>query len=66
MSAGAYQPGRACLLFCGEHQARGAGGARGAQRQGTDATVALATEGPDHGSGRFVDRHGEIAWSWPA
>ena len=31
--------------------------------EGTDAIVALATEGPGHGSGRFVDRHGEIAWS---
>jgi NAD(P)-dependent dehydrogenase (short-subunit alcohol dehydrogenase family) len=31
--------------------------------EGTDAIVALATEGPGHGSGRFVDRHGEIARS---
>jgi NAD(P)-dependent dehydrogenase (short-subunit alcohol dehydrogenase family) len=31
--------------------------------EGTDAIVTLATEGPGHGSGRFVDRHGEIAWS---
>ncbi len=31
--------------------------------EGTDAVVALATEGPGHGSGRFVDREGEIAWS---
>lgn len=31
--------------------------------EGTDAIVALATEGAGHGSGRFVDRHGEIAWS---
>jgi NAD(P)-dependent dehydrogenase (short-subunit alcohol dehydrogenase family) len=31
--------------------------------EGTDAIVRLATEGPGHGSGRFVDRHGEIAWS---
>ena len=31
--------------------------------EGTDAIVALATEGPGHGSGRFVDRAGEIAWS---
>jgi NAD(P)-dependent dehydrogenase (short-subunit alcohol dehydrogenase family) len=31
--------------------------------EGTDAIVALATEGPGHGSGRFVDRRGEIAWS---
>ncbi|WP_433688068.1 SDR family NAD(P)-dependent oxidoreductase [Micromonospora carbonacea] len=31
--------------------------------EGTDAIVALATEGRGHGSGRFVDRHGEITWS---
>jgi NAD(P)-dependent dehydrogenase (short-subunit alcohol dehydrogenase family) len=31
--------------------------------EGTDAIVTLATEGPGHGSGRFVDRNGEIAWS---
>jgi NAD(P)-dependent dehydrogenase (short-subunit alcohol dehydrogenase family) len=31
--------------------------------EGTDAIVALATEGPGHGSGRFADRDGEIAWS---
>ena len=31
--------------------------------EGTDAVVGLATEGPGHGSGRFVDRHGEITWS---
>jgi NAD(P)-dependent dehydrogenase (short-subunit alcohol dehydrogenase family) len=31
--------------------------------EGTDAIVALAIEGPGHGSGRFVDRQGEIAWS---
>jgi NAD(P)-dependent dehydrogenase (short-subunit alcohol dehydrogenase family) len=31
--------------------------------EGTDAIVALATEGPGHGTGRFVDRDGEIAWS---
>ena len=31
--------------------------------EGTDAIVALATEGPGHGSGRFVDRHREISWS---
>ena len=31
--------------------------------EGTDAIVALATEGPGGGSGRFVDRDGEIAWS---
>jgi NAD(P)-dependent dehydrogenase (short-subunit alcohol dehydrogenase family) len=31
--------------------------------EGTDAIVALATEGPGHGSGRFVDREREISWS---
>lgn len=31
--------------------------------EGTDAVVGLATEGPGHGSGRFVDRAGEITWS---
>jgi NAD(P)-dependent dehydrogenase (short-subunit alcohol dehydrogenase family) len=31
--------------------------------EGTDAIVALATEGPGHGSGRFVGRDGEIKWS---
>jgi NAD(P)-dependent dehydrogenase (short-subunit alcohol dehydrogenase family) len=31
--------------------------------EGTDAVVTLATEGPGHGSGRFVDREGEITWS---
>jgi NAD(P)-dependent dehydrogenase (short-subunit alcohol dehydrogenase family) len=31
--------------------------------EGTDAIVALATEGPGHASGRFVDRNGEIGWS---
>ena len=31
--------------------------------EGTDAIVGLATEGPGAGSGRFVDRTGEIAWS---
>ncbi|SFE60388.1 NAD(P)-dependent dehydrogenase, short-chain alcohol dehydrogenase family [Actinacidiphila alni] len=31
--------------------------------EGTDAIVALATELPGSGSGRFVDRTGEIAWS---
>lgn len=31
--------------------------------EGTDAIVGLATEGPGHGSGRFVDREGEISWS---
>ncbi|MFC8516173.1 SDR family NAD(P)-dependent oxidoreductase [Streptomyces sp. NPDC057257] len=31
--------------------------------EGTDAIVTLATEKPGSGSGRFVDRYGEIAWS---
>ncbi|HEX6341252.1 SDR family NAD(P)-dependent oxidoreductase [Umezawaea sp.] len=31
--------------------------------EGTDAVVGLATEPPGSGSGRFVDRSGEIAWS---
>lgn len=31
--------------------------------EGTDAVVSLATEGPGSGSGRFVDRDGEISWS---
>jgi NAD(P)-dependent dehydrogenase (short-subunit alcohol dehydrogenase family) len=31
--------------------------------EGTDAIVTLATEGPGHGSGRFIDRNGEIGWS---
>lgn len=31
--------------------------------EGTDAIVRLATEGPGHRSGRFVDREGEISWS---
>ncbi|GAA3574798.1 SDR family NAD(P)-dependent oxidoreductase [Nonomuraea rosea] len=31
--------------------------------EGTDAIVGLATEQPGAGSGRFVARHGEIAWS---
>jgi len=31
--------------------------------EGTDAVVGLATEGPGNGSGRFVDRDGEITWS---
>ncbi|MFJ6079962.1 SDR family NAD(P)-dependent oxidoreductase [Streptomyces sp. NPDC092369] len=31
--------------------------------EGTDAIVGLATEKPGAGSGRFVDRAGEIAWS---
>ena len=30
--------------------------------EGTDAVVALATEGPGRGSGRFVDREGVVAW----
>jgi NAD(P)-dependent dehydrogenase (short-subunit alcohol dehydrogenase family) len=30
--------------------------------EGTDAVVGLATEGPGHGSGRFVDRDGEVKW----
>ncbi len=30
--------------------------------EGTDAVVALATEGPGHGSGRFVDREGVVGW----
>ncbi|WP_328484046.1 SDR family NAD(P)-dependent oxidoreductase [Streptomyces sp. NBC_00377] len=30
--------------------------------EGTDAIVGLATEKPGSGSGRFVDRTGEIAW----
>ena len=30
--------------------------------EGTDAVVTLATEGPGHGSGRVVDRHGETTW----
>ena len=31
--------------------------------EGTDAIVTLATEGPGHGSGRFIDREAEIGWS---
>ena len=31
--------------------------------EGTDAIVALATEERGAGTGRFVSRHGEIAWS---
>jgi len=31
--------------------------------EGTDAVVTLATEGPGHASGRFVDRHGETSWA---
>ena len=30
--------------------------------EGTDAVVALATEGPGRGSDRFVSRHGEVSW----
>ncbi|NUP18724.1 MAG: short-chain dehydrogenase, partial [Streptomyces sp.] len=30
---------------------------------GTDAIVTLATEGPGAGPGRFLSRHGDIAWS---
>ncbi|GAA2013242.1 SDR family NAD(P)-dependent oxidoreductase [Nakamurella flavida] len=30
--------------------------------EGTDAIVGLATEGPGHGTGRFVDRHGDLPW----
>jgi NAD(P)-dependent dehydrogenase (short-subunit alcohol dehydrogenase family) len=28
--------------------------------EGTDAIVQLATEGPGHGTGRFVDRRGDV------
>jgi NAD(P)-dependent dehydrogenase (short-subunit alcohol dehydrogenase family) len=31
--------------------------------EGTDAIVALATEEPGAGTGRFVSRHGEMTWS---
>ncbi|MEU3548457.1 SDR family NAD(P)-dependent oxidoreductase [Streptomyces longwoodensis] len=31
--------------------------------EGTDAIVSLATELPGAGTGRFVSRHGEMAWS---
>lgn len=31
--------------------------------EGTDAIVTLATEGPGAGTGRFLSRHGDIAWS---
>ena len=39
-------------------------GNRGTQTitEGTDAIVAVATEGPGAGSGRFVDRSGDIGW----
>ncbi len=30
--------------------------------EGTDAIVTLATEGPEAGTGRFIDRHGPAAW----
>ena len=30
--------------------------------EGTDAIVTLATEGPDDGTGRFVDRFGPVPW----
>lgn len=30
--------------------------------EGTDAIVALATEGPDGGTGRFIDRAGPVDW----
>jgi len=30
--------------------------------EGTDAIVSLATEGPEAGSGRFVDRFGPVNW----
>ena len=30
--------------------------------EGTDAIVALATEAPDAGTGRVVDRHGVVPW----
>jgi len=30
--------------------------------EGTDAIVAVATEGPGAGSGRFVDRTGDLGW----
>ena len=39
-------------------------GNRGTQtiEEGTDAIVAVATEGPGAGSGRFVDRTGDLGW----
>jgi NAD(P)-dependent dehydrogenase (short-subunit alcohol dehydrogenase family) len=39
-------------------------GNRGTQTiaEGTDAIVAVATEGPGAGSGRFVDRTGDLGW----
>jgi NAD(P)-dependent dehydrogenase (short-subunit alcohol dehydrogenase family) len=30
--------------------------------EGTDAIVALATEDPSAGTGRFIDRHGAVPW----
>jgi hypothetical protein len=30
--------------------------------EGTDAIVALATEDPSAGTGRFIDRFGPVAW----
>jgi NAD(P)-dependent dehydrogenase (short-subunit alcohol dehydrogenase family) len=30
--------------------------------EGTDAIVTLATEGPEAGTGRFIDRFGPVAW----
>ncbi|MCX2967004.1 SDR family NAD(P)-dependent oxidoreductase [Gordonia sp. Z-3] len=30
--------------------------------EGTDAIITLATEGPSAGTGRFIDRHGPVAW----
>jgi NAD(P)-dependent dehydrogenase (short-subunit alcohol dehydrogenase family) len=30
--------------------------------EGTDAIIALATEGPDAGTGRFIDRNGTVPW----
>ncbi|WP_035841288.1 SDR family NAD(P)-dependent oxidoreductase [Kitasatospora azatica] len=30
--------------------------------EGTDAIVTLATEGPDAGTGRFIDRFGVVGW----
>lgn len=31
-------------------------------QEGTDAIVALATEGPEAGTGRFIDRFGPVRW----
>ena len=30
--------------------------------EGTDAIVALATESPEAGTGRFIDRSGRVRW----